>query len=150
MLVMRPLISKVPADVFSSGWPQTSFRLKLDGYVPAAIMVSSFLLYYFLLVPVVFPATKPQGAAAVASCKAWRSAHNFTLFIYSGMCCAATIYYLWSDGQFSDWQRLLCTPVEGTWLRVVSVTFTLSKLVEWIDTAFLVWLGRSPPEFLHK
>ena len=140
----------MPADVFGSGWPQTSIRLKLDGYIPAAIMVFSFVLYYFVLVPVVFPATKPQGASAVASCKSWRNAHNFTLFIYRGACCAATLYYLWSDGQLSDWQRLLCAPVEGTWLRVVSVTFTLSKLVEWIDTAFLVWLGRSPPEFLHK
>ena len=141
---------QVPANVFGLGRPEASIRLKLDSYVPAAIMISSFIIYYFILVPIVFPATKPRGEAAVARCKAWRDAHNLTLFIYSGLCCGATFYYLWADGQLSDWDRLLCTPVEGTWLRLVSATFTLSKIVEWIDTAFLVWLGRSPPEFLHK
>jgi hypothetical protein len=144
------ITTQVPANVFGAGLPATSLRLQLDHYVPAVIMTSSFALYYFVLVPAVFPATKPQGAAAVARCKAWRNAHNFTLFVYSGLCCAATLYYLWSDGQLRDWSRLLCAPVEGTWLRLVSATFTVSKLVEWVDTAFLVWLGRSPPEFLHK
>ena len=39
--------------------------------------------------------------------------------------------------------------MEDTWIRALSTTFTISKLVEWIDTAFIIWLGNNPPIFLH-
>lgn len=140
----------VPANLFGEGFPAESVRLQLDSNVPALLMVLSFVIYWFLLIPVVFPATKPVNELAIASRKKFRDTHNFILFIYSAVCCSSALAYLYFDGQFSDWHKLLCTPVEGTWLRALSVTFTLSKLVEWMDTAYLVWLGRSPPEFLHK
>ena len=139
----------VPARLLGD-WPASSIRLQLSGFAPAAIMVATALLYYFVLVPVVFPATKPQGDRAVARCKRSRSAHNLALFLYSGACCFGTAAWLFHKGELFSWHALMCTPVEGTWLRALSATFTLSKLVEWIDTAFLVWLGRSPPQFLHK
>jgi len=139
----------IPAGLFGPGQPTEAIRLRLSGYVPALIMVSSFVLYWFILVPHVFPATKPAGAEAIARRQSWRNAHNFSLFIYSGICCFSTAAYLYSDGQLFDWHALLCTPVEGTWLRALSATFTVSKLIEWVDTAFLVWLGKSKPEFLH-
>jgi len=139
----------VPERLFGD-WPSTSIRLQLDNFAPAALMVTSALLYYFVLVPVVFPATKPQGDEAVAQCKRSRSAHNLMLFLYSGVCCCGTAAWLFHKGELFSWHALLCTPVEGTWLRALSTTFTVSKLVEWIDTAYLVWLGRSEPQFLHK
>ena len=129
-------------------WPSEPIRLHLSNYTPALIMVSSALVYYFVLVPFVFPATKPIDEASVKIRKRLRDAHNLMLCLYSGFCCFSTAYFL--REQLSDWTSLLCEPVEGTWLRPLSVTFTLSKIVEWIDTAFIIWLGRSPPGFLHK
>lgn len=125
-------------------------RLQLGGYIPAAVMVLSFVFYYFVLIPLIFPSLKPVGEAAINQCKGRRGAHNLSLFIYSAIACFSTLWYLWSEGQLFDWHALLCTPVEGTWLRALSTTFTLSKLWEWVDTAFIVWLGKSPPIFLHK
>ena len=113
-------------------------------------MVSSFLFYWFILLPIILPATKPSTEEAKARVKSWRDIHNLSLFVYSAFCCGATAASLYADGQLFDWHALLCTPVEGTWVRFLSATFTFSKLVEWIDTAFLVWLGSSPPLFLHK
>lgn len=141
-------IEIVPAGLFGPRIPESSIRLKLGSYTPAVIMVASFISYYFILVPVVFPATKLYFDIEVL--KKWRSAHNLCLALYSGVCCFSTLAWLYVDGQLFDWHALLCTPVEGTWLRLLSVTFTLSKIVEWVDTAFIVWLGSSPPQFLHK
>ena len=140
------------ANTFGAGLPASPIRLKLSGYAPAAIMVSSALFYYFFLVPVAFPQSKPdeKDTASIAFLKSWRSGHNLFLFLYSAVCCFSTAAWLFSEGQLFDWHALLCTPVEGTWLRFLSTTFTLSKIVEWVDTAFLVWLGSTPPQFLHK
>jgi hypothetical protein len=141
-------IEVAPEHVFGQGSP--AIRLQLSNYVPAAIMISSFVLYYFILVPIVFPATKPKGEAAIKFRGQLRDFHNFMLFVYSAICCISTAIYLYLDGQLFSWHALMCKPVAGTWLRVLSATFTLSKLVEWIDTAFLIWLGSKPPIFLHK
>jgi hypothetical protein len=132
-----------------NGFPATDVNLKLNSYTPAAIMVSSFVLYWCILVPIVFPATKPKGESAVRFRTNLRGYHNFFLFLYSGVCCFSTCYWLYADGQLFDWHELLCKPVAGTWLRPLSVTFTISKIVEWIDTAFLIWIGSKKPQFLH-
>lgn len=139
----------VPREIIGS-WPEEAIRIKLSGYTPTMIMVSSFLAYYLILLPFVFPSTKPVGEESIERTKRLRDVHNLLLCLYSGLCCTSTGFYLYSRGQLFDWHSTLCEPVEGTWLRPLSVTFTLSKLVEWIDTAFIVWLGRNPPGFLHK
>mmetsp|Transcript_47318 Transcript_47318/g.60784 ORF Transcript_47318/g.60784 Transcript_47318/m.60784 type:complete len:279 (+) Transcript_47318:63-899(+) len=142
-------IEIIPAHIFGK-FPNEPIRLVLSNYAPAIVMVSTFILYYFILVPLVFPALKPKAPSDIAITKSFRDAHNFTLFIYSGFCCFSTAIYLYQDGQLFDWHALMCIPVEGTWIRLLSATFTFSKLVEWIDTAFIVWLGNTPPQFLHK
>jgi len=131
------------------GWPASPVRLVLGGHLPFMIMVSSAALYYFVLVLRVFPATSPSTEGARARCRRFRSAHNLCMCLYSAFCCLATAASLYGRGELTSWEGLLCSPVEGTALRPLSVSFTLSKLVEWIDTAFLVWLGRSPPAALH-
>lgn len=151
----RANIELVAKGVFGGGMPAETIRLQLDNYVPAMIMVSSGVLYWFFLVPIFFPATKPSDEAAVKSRSSLRSIHNVILFLYSAFCCISTAIYLhmegqlFSNGQFWDWHALLCTPVEGTWLRGLSITFVVSKLYEWGDTAFLIWCGKRPPQFLH-
>lgn len=139
----------IPKDVFGAGLPDASVRLVLSSYIPAAICISSFVLYWFIYLPILLPATAPSSEEARARLKVARQVHNFALFAYSGACCTAAAAFLYSDGQLFSWEALLCRPVEGTWLRIVSCTFTLSKLWEWGDTAFLVWFGRAP-EFLHR
>jgi len=117
--------------------------------MPAIVMVSSFVLYWFILTPYVFPATKPTSPNMVSFVSMWRNWHNFTLFIYSAIICFGTLWFLYDSEQLFSWHALQCAPVEGTWLRPLSVTFILSKIVEWIDTAFIYWTGKHPPQFLH-
>jgi len=159
----------------------------------------SFIVYWFLLIPVVFPATRPgtdaerakwfgskkalreqkkalkgdkspaakklvAAASAVVdeaslpfrATETMRDTHNLILFAFSAFSCFGTAYILWQDGQLFvngwiwDWHAICCTPVEGTFLRLMSVAFTVSKIWEWVDTAFIIWLGSRPPIFLHK
>jgi len=129
------------------GWPTEAIRLNLSNYTPLIIMVSSFVIYYLILIPFVFPSTKPFGEASINQRKKFRDIHNLFFCLYSGFCCFSTAFSL--GYKLLDWHSLLCDPVEGTWLRPLSVTFTISKIIEWIDTAFIVWLGKNPPGFLH-
>jgi len=143
-------IELVPANFLNTSWPKEPIRLVANNYLPAIAMLSSFFFYYLVLVPHIFPALKPRTTASIQLCHKLRNAHNLLLCLYSGLCFTLTTYYLSSTNQLTNWNAILCTPVEGTWLRPLSITFTLSKLVEWIDTAFLIWLGKHPPAFLHK
>ena len=144
----------VPAGAFGAGQPAAPTRLALAGYVPALCMVGSFVLYWFILLPIVFPATRPTTDAGKKTLATVRDLHNIALCLYSGVACFATLHHMHSNNQI-PWltadglARFMCEPVEGTWLRVLSVTFTLSKIWEWVDTAFIVWLGNRPPGFLH-
>jgi hypothetical protein len=54
------------------------------------------------------------------------------------------------NGDFTSYETFLCTPVPG-WLRWVSISFTLSKVWEWLDTAILLWKGHGLQKigFLH-
>jgi len=47
------------------GWPTEAIRLNLSNYTPLIIMVSSFVIYYLILIPFVFPSTKPFGEASI-------------------------------------------------------------------------------------
>ena len=144
----------VPADAFGPGKPAEPIRLVLGGYIPAALMASTFVLYWFILLPFVFPATRPSTEAGKKALGTLRDFHNLALCLYSGCACFGTLYFMRANNQI-PWltgdglSRFMCEPVEGTWLRVLSATFTLSKLWEWVDTAFIVWLGNRPPGFLH-
>ena len=133
-------------------WPRAPVRLRLGGGTPGAIMISSAVLYWFILVPHVFPRLKPREASGsyALALKRWRSRHNLVLCVYSAVCCGSAAVSLAASGALFSWTRLLCEPVAGTWLRPLSATFVVSKLWEWGDTAFLVALGSRPPEFLHK
>ena len=85
--------------------------------------------------------------------KRLRDVHNLILCLYSGFCGFSVAYELQirqeGAGGLFNWHSLLCNPVEGTWLRPLSITFTISKIIEMIDTAFIIWLGKHPPVFLH-
>lgn len=140
----------IPAGIAQGGtYPAEDVIVELSDYIPAVIMVSSFVLYWFILVPFVFPALKPATEESKKRLQSFRDIHNILLFLYSGIVTAITFRWLYLDGQFNNRHDFLCKPLEGTWLRVVSVSFTISKIFEWGDTAYIIWLGKKPPIFLH-
>lgn len=158
-------VELVPASIMGN---DVGYRLRLDNYWPMAGMLTSSVVYV-LLVNVIWPMKKAKwkidknGKKTELDAsdnytnflKSWREYHNISLFLYSGFVCFSTFAFMFSDGQFTNWNKMMCGKVEGTWLRVVSVSFTLSKIYEWIDTMFLVKCGRrpvsifTPKGFLH-
>ena len=60
--------------------------------------------------------------------------------------CAAIVppFPLYCRARPKNNRQMSCQPLEGTYMRVLSITFTLSKIYEWLDTMFLVKLGRRP------
>ena len=134
------------------GMPAAPVRLTVSHHVPLAVMACTALIYWFLLVPHVFPALWPTSESSRAVWGRMRNRWNAFLFTFSAFCCGTAIVMLWQDGQLfrrGAWEALHCRTVEGTRLRAVSTLFTISKLWEWGDTLFLVALGSKPPEFLH-
>jgi hypothetical protein len=135
-------------NVFGEAYgPAEDVYVTLDRYWPAFIMIFSFVLYWFVLFPHVFPLLRKVDAKTL---KVWRDRHNIVLFFYSAFCCGATFLFLYQDNQLTSWTTLLCKPTERTWLRPLDVTFILSKLYEQIDTAFIIALSTRPVGFLHK
>merc|ERR1740139_832074 len=58
-------------------------------------MVSSFVIYYLILIPFVFPSTKPFGEASINQRKKFRDIHNLFFCLYSGFCCFSTAFFVW-------------------------------------------------------
>ena len=132
------------------GFPEHDVRLRIESYLPATIMIGSFVLFWFALVPIIFPLFKPRSDFGKVTFGRLRSAHNFVLFLYSGFCTFLTAKFMYERGDFSNGvEQLLCSPVEGTYIRPLYWSFVLSKVAEWIDTAFMIWVGRRPPQFIH-
>jgi hypothetical protein len=101
---------------------------------------------YLFLITCVFPRFKPSKET-IARISFW---HYGGLFVYSTVAFAAMFYYLWVNGEFTDFNAFFCRPIPG-WLRLLSISFTISKVWEWLDTAILIWKGQSLRKigFLH-
>lgn len=126
--------------------PYFNIQLKLEGLTPAVITYGS-IIAYILCIFVIFPMLKPKTKAAIQSFSLF---HNAALCIYSTFACGATLYYIYTTGELFNFNAYLCTPVPA-WLRFLSITFTVSKIWEWLDTALHLWNGKSIPQidFLH-
>ena len=76
--------------------------------------------------------------------------HHALLFLYSLFSFLAALVYIIQTGEITDWSNYLCKPIPA-WLRLVSITFTISKIWEWFDTAVLISKGQSLSKigFLH-
>ena len=53
----------MPQDALWPGMPSTSIRITMSNYKPLSLMSSSAVLYWFVLVPHVFPALRPTSAS---------------------------------------------------------------------------------------
>jgi hypothetical protein len=60
------------------------------------------------------------------------------------------LVYLIQSKEITNLSNLLCKPIPS-WLRILSILFTISKIWEWFDTAILISKGHSLSKigFLH-
>ncbi len=111
---------------------------------------------YLLLVYVIWPAMRGFAQANVGTFSALRKMHNIFLFLYSAICFGTTFLYMLNNGEFNVFgekglEPMLCNEIPE-WLWLLNVTFVFSKIYEWLDTAFLVWMKRDASKdlsFLH-
>ncbi|CAF0820890.1 unnamed protein product [Adineta ricciae] len=112
-----------------------------------AISIGSCLVYLFLITAV-FPWFTSKLTPSFK--ESFGKLHHALLFLYSLFSFLAAFYHIVVTGEITSWTRYICDPLPP-WLRAVSITFTLSKIWEWIDTAILIWKGHSLKKigFLH-
>jgi len=77
-------------------------------------------------------------------------AHHVALCLYSLVAFSAALYHLASTGELLSLTAYACAPLPA-WLRLISLTFTLSKIWEWGDTLVMLERGDSLSKigFLH-
>jgi hypothetical protein len=124
----------LPLSVF--GWPDRDFDL--DSPVPVALGLGSCALYAAL----VFLWSRVVGSVKPSSGDRIGFSHHASLFLYSLAAFSAALYHHISSGEYASFTAFSCTPVPG-WLRLVSLSFTASKIWEWGDTLVLLLRGES-------
>jgi hypothetical protein len=106
-------------------------------------------LIFIILTVFIFPRLKPSDPKTIKSIAFW---HYFGLFIFSliSFLAAAYIIFVRDEWSLSNVDSYYCSPGPD-WYRVLSLSFTLSKYWEWLDTALLIWNGKSIQQigFLH-
>ncbi|CAF2513477.1 unnamed protein product [Rotaria sp. Silwood2] len=124
-------------------------NMMIDIYKPWTYIVSfgSCLLYMFLIM-IIFPSLTSTLSLKVKNLFA--KMHYILLFLYSLFSCISTLYYIIETKEIIHWSNYLCNPIPS-WLRIISITFTISKIWEWFDTAVLISKGQSFKKigFLH-
>ena len=122
--------------------------LGLTGILPVAVAAGSALLYVLLAFGLA-PLIRPQSPAAKARFETCRYAHNVLLFMFSLLCCGSTFFHMLTSGEFNSLDTVLCAD-PPRYIMVLNMLFTFSKIYEWGDTLFLVWLSpRGANSFLH-
>jgi len=124
--------------------------------LPLTIAFGSIIAYILLI-------------ATALSTTFWRplikrigTSHYSLLFVYSTACFLAAFYELVMSGEGSNYMTWLisrktttlptfyCQPVPS-WLRMITLSFIVSKIWEWLDTLVLIANGKSLVDigFLH-
>ena len=129
--------------------PYTQWRAHLPAPAPAILAFGSMLLYCSLIF-IIFPAIAPVTEKAKSSFSKIAQIHYQLLCFYSTFCFLSTLYHLVSSGEVYDFTKFMCDPIPG-WLRIVSISFTLSKIWEWGDTMIDIFRGKTAQQigFLH-
>jgi hypothetical protein len=129
--------------------PYTSIHYQYEAPIPLILGFGSILLYVICIYGLV-PLFSPKTNEGKEKLNKFAKIHFAILFVYSGVCCGSTIYYLYTSGQFQNYDAFMCQPLPN-WLRVLSLSFILSKVWEWGDTFIDIWRGKTPYQigFLH-
>ncbi|CAF0814628.1 unnamed protein product [Adineta steineri] len=127
--------------------PYTNTTIHIYPPWTSIISYGSCLLYIFLIT-IIFPLFTSKLSLEWTNFIA--KLHHILLFFYSLFSFLAALFYVISTNEITNWSQYLCNPIPP-WLRIVSITFTLSKIWEWFDTAILIWKGNSLTKigFLH-
>jgi len=135
-----------------------SASLSLRAPWPAVLALGSCVAYVAVVAAAVSTTWWRAGARRLAK------AHYAALCTYSTACFCAALFALVTSGEGADFAAWLVAPELGAvraprlycaavppWLRVVSLSFILSKVWEWGDTLVLIAQGKSLHEigFLH-
>lgn len=106
-------------------------------------------LVYAALVFCVAPLLRPQSESARRLFDLARKAHNVVMFLFSLLCCSSMAVHMALNHEFSSVTAVLCDD-PPRWIMLLNVAFTFSKVYEWFDSLFLVWLSpRGANSFLH-
>lgn len=104
------------------------------------------VVVYLFLVFVVFPALAPRNPESVKTFATLRYWHNISMFLFSLVCFVVAVYEMYIAKEFGfvslkleDMMPMLCDEASQN-LKNWYYVFVVSKLYEWLDTAFLVWL----------
>ena len=135
---------------YSFRYHQFKFNLPLTNIVvdiqtPWSQIISiGSCFVYMILILWIFPLIRPRNYGALGKL------HHSILFFYSLGSFSSVFYHVVSTGEITDRSRFYCQPIPG-WLRLVSLSFILSKVWEWGDTAILRWKEQSLSKigFLH-
>ena len=105
-------------------------------------------LFYLFLITMIFPLLTSKLSPNFKH--SFAKIHHTLLFLYSLFSFLAALYHITVTQEITNWSQFICNPLPP-WLRAVSITFTISKIWEWMDTAILIWKGHSLKKigFLH-
>jgi hypothetical protein len=100
-----------------------------------------FLALFFLAWP--YCLAPRAGAAPSARVEVVAQWHHGFLCIYSALCTLAMLAYVIAEGELTSPGAFFCAPLASPALRLLSFSFTASKVVEWGDTMVLIARGKS-------
>ena len=140
VFALEGLRFELPFSVFGADVRDTT--VDLGPPWPLALGLGSSVAYLLLIL------LWPRGR--VCLCRGGGFVHYVALFLYSFAVFAAVLAHLVAAGELTSLSTYACTPVPG-WLRLVSLSFTVSKIWEWGDTLAMLERGDSLSKigFLH-
>ena len=124
---------------FSFSIPFAGLDLELGPPLPLLLGAGSVVLYAVLLF-IVWPAALANSNQKVV--EKWAKLHHAALCFYSVFCLLATLLDVWKNGELENLDLFFCQPV-SPFIRLLSLSFTLSKIWEWGDTMVLIARGDS-------
>lgn len=140
---MSSLLYSFRFDRLQADLPYINQRLDIKAPWCQLLSIGSCFIY-FILITIIFPLLKNRWHQRIATI------HHSLLFIYSLVTFSSTLIYIVQNGEIFDWAGFMCSPVPN-WMRALSISFAVSKIWEWGDTAMLIWKGQTLKKigFLH-
>lgn len=136
-------------DQLTMDIPFTDIHISASHPIPAILAFGSTAVYC-LCIFVLFPSLSPTSEQGKKSMGKNAKVHFALLFLYSGICFSSTLLHVARAGELLNFSTFMCNPVPD-WMRFMSLTFIVSKVWEWGDTAIDIWRGKTISKigFLH-
>lgn len=143
--------------------PALNVNFRIGGIWPAVLAIGSVAFYcvlFFFVWPSAFSDAIMNRKTKLKAGDKGRSSdrnssfahgHFVALFVYSTVCWVSTLVHIAYEGQLSSFDEFMCAPVSNN-IRVLSLSFIVSKVWEWGDTMIHFSKGQDGREigFLHS